>query len=59
MKTLKFLPTLFVVFLALMVNSCSVIEGIFKMGVGVGIFITVAVIVIIVVLLLRIGKGRN
>ena len=59
MKTINFLPALFVVFLALMVNSCRVIGGIFEVGMGVGIFIAVAVIVLIVVLLLRIGKGRN
>jgi len=59
MKTLKFLPAFFVVFLALMVNSCSVIGEIFKAGMGVGIFVAVAVIVLIVVLLLRIGKGRK
>ncbi len=59
MKTLKFLPAIFVLFLILMVNSCSVIGGIFKTGMDVGIFVTVAVIVLIVVLILRIGKRRN
>lgn len=59
MKTIKFLSALLVVFLALLVNSCAIIGGIFKTGMGVGIFLTVAVIVIVIVLILRIGRNRN
>ncbi len=59
MKTSKFLNLILALFLGLSGSACSVIGGIFKMGIGVGIFIAVAVIVLIIVLILRIGKRSN
>ena len=52
----RFFNLILALCLSLYVSSCSVIGGIFKMGMGVGIFITVAVIALIIVLILRVGN---
>jgi len=59
MKTSKFFNLILALCLGLSVSSCSLIGGIFKMGMGVGIFISVAVIVLIIVLILRVSKRSN
>lgn len=58
MKTSNFYNLILAAFLALSVSSCSVVGGIFKMGMGVGVFIVVTVVVFIVVLILR-SRNRN
>ena len=40
----------------LLLNSCSVVGGIFKAGMGFGIFLVVAVVIGIIVLVTRSGK---
>ncbi len=43
---------------SLLLTSCEVVEGIFKLGMGVGIFIVIAVIAVIVFIVSKIG-GRK
>jgi hypothetical protein len=45
-----------IIALMLLLNSCSVIGGIFKAGMGFGIFIVVAIIIGIVALIFRARK---
>jgi hypothetical protein len=44
--------------LSMLLNSCSVIGGIFKAGMGFGIFIVITIIVVIVALIMRSGKNK-
>lgn len=45
-----------VVFVSLLLNSCELIEGIFKTGMGFGIFLVIAVIGVIIIIISRLGK---
>ncbi|MDB5257546.1 MAG: hypothetical protein JWM14_2241 [Chitinophagaceae bacterium] len=44
------------IMLTVYLSSCSVIGGIFKLGMGFGIFLVLLVIALIVFFLIRIGK---
>lgn len=48
--------TRLLMFLIILISftSCSVIEGIFKLGIGVGVFIVIAVIAIVVFIISKI-----
>ncbi len=53
----SFLTAVFaLLFLMVMVSSCSVIEGIFKAGMGVGIFAVLALLVVVVFIVSRFRK---
>ena len=56
MKNALMLPIIAVCMLLL--NSCSVVGGIFKAGMGFGIFLVVAVIIGIIVLVTRSGGKK-
>lgn len=43
---------------SLMLTSCEVVEGIFKLGMGVGIFIVIAIIAVIVFIVSKIGGSK-
>ena len=43
-------------FMAVMLTSCSLIEGIFKAGIGVGVFIVIAIIAVIIFIISRFAK---
>lgn len=45
-------------FMAVMLTSCSVIEGIFKAGMGVGIFIVIAIIAIIIFVISKFSSKK-
>ncbi len=50
------LKSLSVVTLLFLFSSCSVIEGIFKVGLGVGVFIVIAVVALILFIISRFTK---
>ena len=53
------IPKLFaLLFIMALLNSCTVVGGIFKAGMGVGIFIVVAIIALIIFLIARIGNKK-
>lgn len=41
-----------------LLNSCSIVGGIFKAGMGFGIFIVVAIVIAIVVFISRSGRNK-
>ena len=45
------------IFMSLIVSSCSAIEGIFKMGMSFGIFLVLAILVIVVFIIMQIRKS--
>ncbi len=47
MKNIKLQSFSFLLLFAMLVSSCSAIEGIFKAGMGVGIFFVLALFVVI------------
>jgi hypothetical protein len=59
MKQINLLHTLLIILSVIVLNSCSVVEGIFQAGMGFGIFIVVAIIAIIVYFLMRAGRNRS
>lgn len=59
MKQLRFLHILFLIFSMAFMNSCTVVEGIFKAGMGFGIFIVVAIIALILFFVMRAGKNKS
>ena len=52
----KFTKLLIAYTILLTMNSCEVVEGIFKAGMGVGIFIVIAVIAVILFIIGRLFK---
>jgi hypothetical protein len=52
----KFTKLLIAFTILLTMNSCQVVEGIFKAGMGVGIFIVIAVIAVILFIISRFFK---
>ena len=44
--------------LCVYLSSCSVIGGIFKLGMGFGIFLVLLVIALIIFFVTRMGKGK-
>lgn len=50
------LKSLSVFTLLFLFSSCSVIEGIFKVGLGVGVFIVIAVVALILFIISRFTK---
>lgn len=52
----KFTKLLIAFSILLTMNSCEVVEGIFKAGMGVGIFIVIAVIAVILFIISRFFK---
>lgn len=48
----------FIFSLLLSLSSCSVVEGIFKVGMGAGIFIIVAIIAVVVYIITRFTKNK-
>lgn len=46
------------IMLTVYLSSCSVIGGIFKMGMGFGIFLVLLVIALVFFFLMRMGKGK-
>lgn len=44
--------------LCVYLSSCSVVGGIFKMGMGFGIFLVLLVIALIVFFIAKVGKGK-
>lgn len=57
MKNTIIFSAISLIFLALNLSSCAVVEGIFNAGVGVGVFIVLFIIVIIVFLVMKGKKG--
>jgi len=56
MKNSKLFSAFLLVLLSFVFGSCSVIGGIFKVGMGVGIFIVVVIVIIIAAIVMRINK---
>ena len=52
----KFTKLLIAFIILLTMNSCEVVEGIFKAGMGVGIFIVIAIIAVILFIISRFFK---
>ena len=52
MKT-KFFKILFSLMLLLSLSSCSIVEGIFKVGMVAGIFVVIAILAIVVFIITR------
>lgn len=44
--------------LAVYLSSCSVIGGVFKLGMGFGVFLVLLVIALIAFFFIRMGKGK-
>lgn len=44
--------------LCIYLSSCSVVAGIFKLGMGFGIFLVLLVIALIVFFVAKVGKGK-
>ncbi|MEO6167938.1 MAG: hypothetical protein ABIO46_07695 [Chitinophagales bacterium] len=59
MKQVNFLHILIFTFSIVLLDSCTVIGGVFKAGMGFGIFIVVAIIALIAVFIMRGGKNKN
>jgi len=53
----KFFTSIALVFMSMMISSCSVVGDIFNAGMSFGIFIVIAIIVIIVIIVFRLKKN--
>ena len=52
----KSIKLLFILSILFSLSGCSVVEGIFKVGMGAGIFVVIAIIVIVVFIITRFTK---
>jgi hypothetical protein len=60
MKNSNILKALTIFMLSMTLNSCAVVEGIFKTGMGVGIFIVVAIVAIVGIIVVNVrGGGKS
>lgn len=58
-KISKYFVILTLLFITIVINSCSVITGIFKAGMGFGIFIIVVIVLIVIFAITRFGNNKN
>jgi len=56
MKNSKLINGFVLILLTLVISSCSVITGIFKVGMGFGIFVVLAILVLIIGIVMKFGK---